>query len=267
VTFEKTTYALERAPASRPARLTSQAPSASVAAIDYLRRHRHRPRAAHERRLLAYATERWLEVPGLRLIGRAPREGQHPVVRDGRIHPHDLGTVVDSEGSPSAPATTAAQPVMRRLGVPATARASLAFYNTRSRSMRLVAALAGWQRCLADVGTQRPLPGSDPRSQQAAAELRCRWRGPRPAEGLNPLCGDAITVYLTVDKGASATSSFQGSGCAISKASASLMTDAIKGRTVDEAARCSTGFHRMVAGRPGAGLPDGWASLRFSGRA
>ena len=54
-------------------------------------------------------------------------------------------------------------------------------------------------------------------------------------EGYNPLCGDRLTLYLTVRDNVIADAAFQGSGCAISKASASLMTDAIKGKTVDEA--------------------------------
>ena len=52
------------------------------------------------------------------------------------------------------------------------------------------------------------------------------------AEGFNPLCGDKVTVYLTVDNGVINDASFQGSGCAISKASASLMTESVKGKTL-----------------------------------
>src|SRR5262245_10319541 len=58
--------------------------------------------------------------------------------------------------------------------------------------------------------------------------------GGRKAEGHNPLCGDRLTVYVRVDDGVIADVGFQGSGCAISKASASLMTESIKGKTVGE---------------------------------
>jgi nitrogen fixation NifU-like protein len=61
----------------------------------------------------------------------------------------------------------------------------------------------------------------------------------RRAEGYNPLCGDRLTVYAQVEDGRVASISFEGSGCAISKASASLMTEAVKGRTVDEAENIS----------------------------
>ncbi len=68
----------------------------------------------------------------------------------------------------------------------------------------------------------------------------------RHAEGYNPLCGDRITVYLTVDKGRIADASFQGAGCAISKASASLMTESVKGKTVEEAQALFERFQRMI---------------------
>lgn len=66
------------------------------------------------------------------------------------------------------------------------------------------------------------------------------------AEGFNPLCGDRITVYLTVDDGVIADVAFQGSGCAISKASASLMTESVKGKTVAEAQALFERFQQMI---------------------
>lgn len=71
------------------------------------------------------------------------------------------------------------------------------------------------------------------------------------AEGYNPLCGDRLTVYLELQEGRIKDASFQGSGCAISKASASLMTDAVKGKTREEAADLFHRFHSMVTGGPG----------------
>ena len=66
------------------------------------------------------------------------------------------------------------------------------------------------------------------------------------AEGYNPLCGDRLSLYLTVDGGRVTDVSFVGSGCAISKASASLMTDAVKGQPVAEVRDMFERFHRMV---------------------
>lgn len=72
----------------------------------------------------------------------------------------------------------------------------------------------------------------------------------RRAEGYNPLCGDRLTVYLRVEHDVITDVSFQGSGCAISKASASLMTDSVKGKTIAEAEALFERFHRMITGPP-----------------
>ncbi|HKV04703.1 MAG TPA: SUF system NifU family Fe-S cluster assembly protein [Candidatus Acidoferrales bacterium] len=69
------------------------------------------------------------------------------------------------------------------------------------------------------------------------------------AEGFNPLCGDRFTVYVVTDGDAIRDISFQGSGCAISKASASMMTQSLKGKTTAEAQRLFKRFHELVTGR------------------
>ncbi len=76
------------------------------------------------------------------------------------------------------------------------------------------------------------------------------------AEGYNPLCGDRLTLYLRVDDDVISDVGFEGSGCAISKASASLMTDAIKGRTVPDARTLFERFHRMVTAPPDQQVED-----------
>ena len=70
----------------------------------------------------------------------------------------------------------------------------------------------------------------------------------RRAEGFNPLCGDQLTVYLQMDEGVVRDVSFEGSGCAISKAAASMMTQAVKGKTREEAQALFKEFHGMVTG-------------------
>lgn len=77
--------------------------------------------------------------------------------------------------------------------------------------------------------------------------------GPLPqtthrAEGFNPLCGDKLTVYLNLADGVIQAANFEGEGCAISTASASLMTDALKGKTVAEAEAMFRSFHALVTG-------------------
>jgi len=78
----------------------------------------------------------------------------------------------------------------------------------------------------------------------------------RQQEGYNPLCGDRLTVYVKLDGDRIADVAFEGSGCAISKASASLMTEALKGRTVEEARELFDKFHDMVTSPPDVAAPD-----------
>jgi nitrogen fixation NifU-like protein len=78
----------------------------------------------------------------------------------------------------------------------------------------------------------------------------------RTAEGRNPLCGDRVTVYLRVEGGRIQDVSFQGSGCAISKASASLMTESVKGRTIEEAEALFERFQRMITSATDAPVDD-----------
>jgi len=88
----------------------------------------------------------------------------------------------------------------------------------------------------------------------------------RHAEGYNPLCGDQITVYLKMDGDKIDDVSFVGSGCAISKASSSMMTAAVKGKTKAEAEALFEKFHHMVTGKPHSELPEGIGKLAvFSG--
>ena len=72
----------------------------------------------------------------------------------------------------------------------------------------------------------------------------------RSASGHNPLCGDRLTVYLKLDDAGVAEISFDGSGCAISKASASIMTDAVKGKSRAEIEQLFEAFHELLTGDP-----------------
>jgi nitrogen fixation NifU-like protein len=76
------------------------------------------------------------------------------------------------------------------------------------------------------------------------------------AEGYNPLCGDRLSLYVRVDGDTITDIAFQGAGCAISKASASLMTDALKGRTLPEARELFDRFHTVVTTPPGGAVED-----------
>ncbi len=141
VTFEKTTYN------DAPFRFEAGTPNIAgaiglAAAADYLEGLGLDAVAGHEADLLAYGTRRLEEVEGLRLTGTAPHKaGVLAFVLDG-IHPHDIGTILDSEGVAVRTGHHCAQPLMDRFGVPATTRASIGVYNTREEIDALVAALA-----------------------------------------------------------------------------------------------------------------------------
>ncbi|MDX1654181.1 MAG: cysteine desulfurase [Candidatus Competibacteraceae bacterium] len=130
VTFESTEYA------ELPAKFEAGTPNiAGViglgAALEWTEGVGLAAIAAHETRLLDYATERLGTLPGLRVIGTAERKASvlSFVMED--IHPHDIGTILDHQGVAIRTGHHCAQPLMRRFQVPATARASFAVYNTR----------------------------------------------------------------------------------------------------------------------------------------
>ena len=140
VTFEKTTYA------DLPYKFEAGTPSIAGgiglgAAFDYVTRIGLDKIAAYEHELLVYGTEALSRIPGLRLIGTAREKAAVlSFVIDG-IHPHDIGTVLDRQGIAVRTGHHCAQPVMDRFGVPATTRASLAFYNTAAEIDALAAGL------------------------------------------------------------------------------------------------------------------------------
>lgn len=140
VTFERTEFA------KLPHKFEAGTPSIAAgialgAAVDYLEKLGMDAVARYEGELLRYATEALASVPGLRIIGTAEHKaGVVSFVLDG-IHPHDIGTILDQEGVAVRTGHHCAQPVMDFFGVPATARASLAFYNTRAEIDALVAGL------------------------------------------------------------------------------------------------------------------------------
>jgi cysteine desulfurase/selenocysteine lyase len=140
VTFKKTTY--NTIPNKFEAGTPHVAGAVGLgAAIDYVNGLDRQAVLAYEHDLLAYATEALSEISGLRLIGTAREKAAVlSFVLDG-VHPHDIGTIVDQEGIAIRTGHHCAQPVMERFGVPATARASLAFYNIREEIDILVKGL------------------------------------------------------------------------------------------------------------------------------
>jgi len=130
VSFEKTTYA--ELPAKFEAGTGNLAAAVALgAALDYVTGLGLPRIAAHEADLLAFATARLSEIPGLRIIGTAREKASVVSFVLGDIHPHDVGTILDQEGVCIRTGHHCAQPVMTRYDLPATARASFGLYNTR----------------------------------------------------------------------------------------------------------------------------------------
>jgi cysteine desulfurase/selenocysteine lyase len=140
VTFEKTTYA------GLPNKLEAGTPAIASqiglgAAIDYLEGIGREQAYRYEQELLAYATERIGSLDKVRIIGTAREKASvlSFVIED--VHPHDIGTILDQEGIAVRAGHHCAQPVMKHYNVPATARASFAFYNTKAEVDTLVRAI------------------------------------------------------------------------------------------------------------------------------
>jgi cysteine desulfurase/selenocysteine lyase len=141
VTFEKTTY--NRVPFRFEAGTPNIAGAIGLgAAADYLDAIGLDQVAAYEHDLLVYATEELAQVPGLTLVGTAREKASVLSFTLDYAHPHDIGTILDGEGVAIRTGHHCAQPVMERFGIPATARASLAVYNTRAEIDALVLGLA-----------------------------------------------------------------------------------------------------------------------------
>lgn len=130
VTFEKTIYA------DLPNKFEAGTPAIASqiglgASIDYLSSINRVRAAAHEHELLRYATEKLTAIEGVRIIGTAKEKASVLSFVIDEIHPHDIATILDQEGIAVRAGHHCAQPVMQRFKVPATARASFAFYNTK----------------------------------------------------------------------------------------------------------------------------------------
>ena len=140
VSFEKTTYA------PLPAKFEAGTPAIAAgiglgAAIDYLNSIDFEAAAKHEHDLLEYATQRLGDIPEVKIIGTAAEKASVLSFTIEDIHPHDIGTILDQQGIAVRAGHHCAQPVMEFFDVPATARASFAFYNTREEVDKLADAV------------------------------------------------------------------------------------------------------------------------------
>jgi len=140
VSFEKTTFAPipEKFEAGTPA---IAAGIGLGAAVDYINSIDFEAAAAYEHELLEYATQRLSDIQGVKIVGTAADKASVLSFTIEGVHPHDIGTILDQEGIAVRAGHHCAQPVMQFFDVPATARASFAFYNTREEIDKLAEAV------------------------------------------------------------------------------------------------------------------------------
>ncbi|MGH2575430.1 MAG: SufS family cysteine desulfurase [Ignavibacteria bacterium] len=140
VTFEKTVYN------DLPFKFEAGTPNIAggiglSASIDYLNKLDFDAISTHEAELLVYAAEKLNEIQGLKLIGTAAHKAAVVSFIMDNIHPHDIGTVLDSEGIAIRTGHHCTQPLMQRYGIPATARASFSIYNTKEEVDKLISGI------------------------------------------------------------------------------------------------------------------------------
>jgi len=140
VSFEKTTFA------PIPDKFEAGTPAIAAgiglgAAVDYINALDFEAGAKYEHELLEYATQRLSDIPGVKVIGTAAKKASVLSFTIEGVHPHDIGTILDQDGIAVRAGHHCAQPVMQFFDVPATARASFAFYNTREEVDKLADAV------------------------------------------------------------------------------------------------------------------------------
>ncbi len=189
----------------------------------------------HEQTLAAYAYDRLSTIDGITIYGpQRDRAGLVTFNLDD-VHPHDVATVLDTKGLLIRAGHHCCQPLMRWLNVSATARASFYLYNTeedvdrssrRPTSDKGVLRLCNWMIYIAE-------------SLWIIIKIRVtaeRWMmKPLTINLNNPTCGDRISLQLQVEEGIVKKAKFTGEGCSISMSSASMMTEAVTGKTFEEA--------------------------------
>lgn len=140
VTFEKTTFN------DLPYKFEAGTPNiadtiALKAALDFVLAHQHQEAEHHEAELLKYATEQLSAIPGLRIIGTAKEKVSLVSFVIDKVHPQDLGVLLDNQGIAVRTGHHCTQPLMKRFGIPGTVRASFAIYNTKQEVDQLIAGL------------------------------------------------------------------------------------------------------------------------------
>ena len=221
-----------------------------MTAVEYLEQIGMEKIAAHGKELTTYALEKLSTIPGLTIIGPTTIENRGPVISfniDG-IHPHDLSEMLDKENIAVRGGFHCAMPLFSKLRIEGSVRASFYIYNSKEDVDRLVEAvknIVGKEVENIVIDRNEIASGDLSEEQEIYKEnVIDHYRFPRNKKEMidftvthrdvNPLCGDNITIYAKVKGKEIEEISFTGDGCAISQASASLLTEKIKGKTIEE---------------------------------
>ena len=147
------------------------------------------------------------------------------------IHPHDIATILDDDGVAIRAGHHCCQILHEKIGMSATARASIGLYNTKEDIDILINAIKNVKRFLKYNGIKRVISRNNFRSWKKSKKFwKCK-NYTSDAKGHNPLCGDKVHIYAQLDKNKKILDlSFEGEGCAISLASASILTDILKAK-------------------------------------
>ncbi|MDO8511581.1 MAG: SUF system NifU family Fe-S cluster assembly protein [Nanoarchaeota archaeon] len=225
-----------------------------MAAIEYLQETGMENITTHGQELTAYALEKLSAIPDVTIVGPASTENRGPVISftvEG-IHPHDASEMLDKENIAVRGGFHCAMPLFSKLGIDGSLRVSFYLYNTMEDVDRLVEAV---KKMVGEMGTETntinrsEIAPSDLTEEQEIYKENVidHYKSPRNKKEMlqytvkhrevNPLCGDIITIYVKTEGNNIEEISFTGNGCAISQASASLLTENLKGKNVEDAKR------------------------------
>jgi len=224
-----------------------------MAAIEYLQKIGMKNIEAHGQEVVSYALEKISTISGATIIGPAATENRGAVISfniEG-IHPHDLSEMLDKENIAVRGGFHCAMPLFSKLKIEGSIRASFYIYNSKEDVDRLVSAVTKIVEQSKEVNiiNRNEIASGELSEEQEMYKENVidHYQHPRNKHEMlnctaqhrdvNPLCGDTITVYLKTAGDRVEEISFTGNGCAISQASASLLTEKLKGKNIEEVKR------------------------------
>lgn len=238
-----------------------------MTAIEYLQKIGMENITAHGQELTRYALEKLSTISEVKIIGPHDHENRGSVISFTvkGMHPHDLSEALDQENIAVRGGFHCAMPLFSKLGLDGSIRASVYIYNSKGDIDRLVEAvrnMVGKVEAETTTINRNEISAGDlteeqeiykenvidhykfPRNKREMPEYTAKQRE------VNPVCGDTITVYTKIKEGIIEDISFTGNGCAISQASASLLTENMKGKKIEEAKNLPEGEIFFLLGIP-----------------